>query len=222
MSSSRRSFVASLAASIGGASLSPLAAHATSSPLLPQGRRWDLTWLDSLRGKHRQVFDLRDVASYPLRVVGNYLRGHKELYGLAPKDLTTVVGIAFGAFPINASDALWQKYPIGRLWDVKDPRTNEWSVRNIYADVVASDSSASPLLQPADAVPMLVAGGTIFWQCYNGLQSVAARIAADIKADRVALLAELERGLLPHVRLIVAHTVLIGLVQERGCAYEAL
>lgn len=218
--SSRRSFLTSVAASVGGASLAPLANGVALAA--PQGRRWDLAWLETLRGQHRQVFDCGNLQAFPLHVVGNYLRGHKELYGLEPRDLTTIVGIAFRAFPINASDALYRTYPIGRLWEVKDPRTGDWALRNIFADVTASDQAVMPQLLPADSVPALVAGGTIFWQCYNGLRGVAARMAAEMKQDVPAVQATLERGLLPHVKLIPAHTVLIGLVQERRCAYEAL
>ena len=216
---SRRSFITSLAASVGGVSLTPLTDVLAATA---QGRRWDLAWLDSLKGKHRQVFDCQNLAGFPLNVVGNYLRAHKEVYNLAPKDLTTVVGIAMRCFPINASDELYRKYPIGRLWDVKDPRTGEHAVRNIYADVTDADSRVMPALPVEDAVPALVAGGTVFWQCYNGLRGAAMRIANDMKADPAATLALLERGLLPHVKLIPAHTMVLGLAQERGCAYEML
>ena len=194
--------------------------------MAPAGRSssptWDLSFLDTLHGTHRQVFDSGEAAEFPLHVVGNWLRAHREVFGLEPLQLTTIVGIAYSGFPINASDALWAKYPLGRLWRIDDPRTHEPATRNIFLDVTEADERAVPMLKPEDSVTALVRGGTIFWQCYNGLMGAARAIASDVKGDFATVKGDLLAGLLPHVKLVPAHTMLIGLAQERGCAYEKL
>ena len=67
-------------------------------------------------------------------VVANYLDAHLEMYGLGFPDINTVVGIVNRGFPINASDALWAKYELGRRWQLKDAQTNDWATRNIYME----------------------------------------------------------------------------------------
>src|SRR6266545_7673286 len=84
----RRSFLASLA---------PLAAflgYRRASPHWePAGRgdrplpdTWDLSWLNQLRGKHRQVFDLSNM-EIGLVVVRNWFDAHQAVYGLKYPDL---------------------------------------------------------------------------------------------------------------------------------------
>jgi hypothetical protein len=71
-------------------------------------------------------------------------------------------------------------------------------------------------------VHALRARGTIFWQCNNALHGVADRIATAVKREEPEIYAELRPALNPGVILVPAHTMLIGLAQEHGCAYESL
>jgi hypothetical protein len=218
----RRHFIRSVAVAAVGAAGLPLEAFGGATVGSARSPEWDLSFLDTLHGAHRQVFDCGEAAEFPLHVVGNWLRAHREVFGLEPSQLTTIVGIAYSGFPINASDALWAKYPIGRLWRIDDPRTHEPATRNIFLDVTEADERAVPMLKPEDSVTALVRGGTIFWQCNNALQSAARAITDSVKGDLARVKKDLLAGLLPHVKLVPAHTMLIGLAQERGCAYEKL
>ena len=120
----RRSFVTRLTGFSALALLSPLAdrvgLQAVEPSAEPSTSDWDFSWLDTLKGKHRQVFDFGSLeGGEPLRVVRNYLNAHKEVYRLEFPRVNAVVGIASNAFPINASDALWAKYSLGEKWKVR-------------------------------------------------------------------------------------------------------
>lgn len=176
---------------------------------------WDMSWLDRLTGKHRQVFDLSDL-EIGLVVVRNWLDAFHEVYGLEHTQLNAVVGIGGHAFAINATDELYRKFPIGQEWHVTDPATGQPADRN-------------PFLDGGTQVPFIGAGvrplmerGVIFWQCNNALHGVAAQLAAAVKRPPPEIYRELRAGLNPGVILVPAHTMLIGLCQERGCSYEAL
>ena len=218
----RRSFVSLLGALSATAAVRPTDAFATSLPATADPSSgpepWDLSWLDTLRGRHRQVFDCGPFQADlpPLRVVANWLDAHRSVYRLEHPKVNAVVAIAGSAFPINASDALWAKYPIGEQWKLNDPATGEPSRRNLYADPPAD----SPLARMS--VKALQARGAIFWQCNNALLAVADRLARATGQEPGPTYAELRAGLNPGVRLVPAHTMLIGLVQERKCAYEKL
>jgi hypothetical protein len=206
----RRSFLTALA-SLSGVAL------ARPSLDAPVSDTWDLSWLDQLKGRHKQVFAVGSLPDQlPLHIVANYLDAHREVFGLAFPDINTVVGIARRGFPINAQDALWTKYELGRRWQVKDPATGEWARRNIYWDAMPAPPGKVVGVKP------LQARGTIFWQCNNALNNIVRDLSADTGQPAEALRAELIAGFNPGVRLIPAHTMLLGLAQEHGCTYEQL
>lgn len=207
---SRRSFLSAVGGLAGASAMAPALAAGEV-----QARGWDFSWLDRLTGKHRQVFD---VADFPggLVVVRNWYDAYESILRLKHPEVNAVVGIARKAFPLNASDDLYRRFPIGEEWQVKDPATGEWAKRNLFIE-----GGATPPEQGAKVKP-LMARGAIFWQCDNALQVVAGRLAAAVKRPQPEVYDELRAGLNPGVLLIPAHTMLLGLCQERGCAYEAL
>ena len=209
--SSRRRFLSSVGALAGAAAFLPDMARAQSAAQGP----WDMSWLDRLTGEHRQVFDLSDL-EIGLVVVRNWLDAFHEVYGLEHPQINAVVGIGGHAFPVNATDELYRKFPIGREWDLTDPATGESALRNPFLD-----GGSQPPFVGAGVRP-LMKRGVIFWQCNNALHGVAARLAATVKRPHDEIYGELRGGLNAGVILVPAHTMLIGLCQERGCSYEAL
>jgi hypothetical protein len=218
--SNRRSFLTSLGA-ISGLTLfsNTKRLEAMPSRIASSSSAWDLSWLDSLKGKHKQLFDYGDVdisEEGHLVVVRNYLNAHKEVFGLQYPDVNTIVGIAHAAYPINASDVLWQSYPIGELWKIKDPRTNTWAKRNIFND------PGQPGPRGPFDIASLVARGTVFWQCNNAFGGVVSDLAKATGKPADTVRAELLAGMMPGVHLVPAHTMLVGLAQEHGFTYEAM
>lgn len=219
----RRSFIARMT------SLSALAVVGPSSvaeadEVIPASP-WDLSWLDSMTGKHKQVFDFggitwdkRDVAAgdTPLRVPRNWLNAHKEVFGLETPAVNTIVGITHSAFPINVSDRLWKKYSLGERWQIKDSTTNQWAVRNLFSN------PSEPYADRLSTVEALRKRGTIFWQCNNALGGVAAMLAGAMHLDADAVREDLIAGFMPGVKLVPAHTMALGLAQEHGCTYEKI
>jgi hypothetical protein len=216
-STNRRSFL--------GASLLGVGALATrgGGSLFAQNRvaaaPWDLAWLEDFKGKHRQVFDLdgRNAVSEgnPLVVVRNWLNAHRDVYALGGGDLNTCVGITSECFPMNAGDALWTQYPIGEHWQIKDPDTGTWAKRNMWLEKGLGGTVET-------SVRGLQARGTVFWQCSNALNGVVYELAKITGGEREKIRADLVAGLVSGVKLVPAHTMLIGLVQERKFSYQKL
>jgi len=217
---SRRRFVSLLGALSATAALRP--GFATALPAAPESPTgpevWDLSWLDTLRGRHRQVFDCGpfEEEAPPMRMVAAWFESYHSIYGLEHPKVNAILGIASSAFPINASDALWAKYQLGERWKLHDPATKEWATHNFYLDPPAD----SPLARMS--VKALQSRGAIFWQCNNALLHVAARLAKATGQEAGPTYDELRAGLNPGVRLVPAHTMLIGMAQEKGCAYEKI
>jgi hypothetical protein len=205
-SPSRRSFLSTVA---GAAAAAPnlLQAQARGSEV------WDFAWMDKLKGKHRQVFDL-DSLDAGLRVVRNWYDAYESVFGLRHPDVNAVLGNAGSTFPFNAGDDLYRKFPIGEQWQVTDPATGQWATRNIFLEGGASQAEQESKIRP------LQARGAVVWMCNNALQRVAGRLASAVGQPVPEVYAELRAGLVPGVIVVPAHTMLIGLCQERGCTYE--
>jgi intracellular sulfur oxidation DsrE/DsrF family protein len=207
----RRSFVSVLASLAGVAAVQASAEDAAAQAPAGATGQWDLTWLDQLKGQHKQVYDFGSVefSSDPraLRYTRNFLDTFRDVYKLEFPNINTAIGISGPAFPMNASDRLWEKYRLGEQSKIIDPTTKQPAVRNIFLD--GGDIS----------IKAMQARGTLFWQCNVALGAVAQQLAtrtqmpvADVRADLIA-------GLNPGVRLVPSHVMALALVQERGFTY---
>jgi hypothetical protein len=216
----RRSFLAAVATAAGATALTPLLSgndgrlEAAEAPAAP----WDLSWLDKLEGKHRQVFEvgkkIEDVPG-PLHVVSNYLDAWREVYHLDFPQINTVVSIAGSGFPINVSDVIWAKYKVGEKWQIADDTGKSSATHNVFLESPATDTKRA-------SVKGLQARGTIFTQCNMALRHIAKEFALASHDTVDKVYEELVAGLNPGVRLVPANTMLIGLAQEHGCAYESV
>jgi len=207
--SSRRSFLAS-ASALAGVSLLPNIVEAAQAP---QGG-WDLSFVDKLNGKHKQVFDVMDT-SVGLVVVKNWYEAWQAVYGLKNPDVNAIVAIAGKGFPINVSDALYEKFKIGELWQVNDA-AGKPALKNPW---IAGDR---PGPQAGAGVLPLQARGAVFWMCNFALNNAAGRIATAIQRPQPEVYQELRAGLNPGVIVVPAHTMMVGVVQEKGFTYEVV
>jgi hypothetical protein len=208
--SSRRRFLSSVGV-LAGASLLPEIVEAGPS----QQGGWDLSFFDRMTGKHKQVFDLSDL-DIGLVVMKNWLDAWESVYGLKHPDVNAIGGIAGKGFPINAGDGLYAKYPIGELWKVNDPATGKPALRNPFLAGDGRGAMAGAGVRP------LQARGAAFWMCNNALNNVAGRIANAIQRPQAEIYQEVRAGLNPGVIVVPAHTMLLGIAQEKGFSYEAV
>jgi hypothetical protein len=208
--SSRRSFVTSLASVAGVAALGGRDSAAQTTP--PSAGPFDMAWLEQMKGKHKQLYDLGsfDLAAdnRPLRFCRNFLDTFRDVYKLEHPQINSAVGISGPAFAMNASDRLWEKYKLGERSKIIDPMTKQPSIRNIFLDD-GSDIS----------IKAIQARGTIFWQCNVALGNVAQQLAAQFKTPVAEVRADLIAGLLPGVKLMPSHVMALALAQERGFTY---
>jgi hypothetical protein len=209
----RRSFMSVVASLAGFTALDGAIDPASAqSPARPAGQ-WDLSWFDEFKGAHKQVFDYGSFELAgdlrPLRFVANYLDPYRDVFGLEPPQINTAVGIS-RALPINASDAIWQKYRLGERYKIIDPSTKQPAVRNIFLN----DDRAGTV-----SVKALQARGSVFWQCNVALGAIAQQLAEATQQSAQDVRAELLSGLNPGVRLVPSHVMALGIAQEHGFTY---
>ena len=221
---SRRTFVTTLTSlagfAVAGRSVEPhgpLEAQAPAPPPARPATEWDMSWLDQFKGKHKQVFDLHSfdiTKDTPLRQPTNYFDTFRDVYRLEHPDVNVAIGISNTAFPMNLSDAIWEKYQLGERYKVNDASTGKPATRNVFLGQASGGSGAM--------VKALQARGAIFWQCNVAFTLAVARFARDFDRPVADVRAELLAGFNPGVKLVPAHVMAIGLVQERGFTYEKL
>jgi len=207
----RRSFMSVLTTLAGVTAVKAASTQVAAQVPAGSAQTWDLRWIDDLKAQHKQVFDLADADPAaqppPLRLPRNYLDAFRDVYQVEFPEVRTIVGIAGHAFPVNASDRLWDKYALGERSKIIDPVTKKPAVRNIFMD----DSTLG--------VKALQARGTIFWQCNIALTAIAQQLAQTRQLPATDVRADLLAGLNPGVRLVPSHVMAMGLVQERGVTY---
>jgi hypothetical protein len=63
-----------------------------------------------------------------------------EASGIAAGDIQAVLGLHGSAVPLALTDPLWEKYMLGEMFRINDPKTKAPSVRNLW--LVADDPNA--------------------------------------------------------------------------------
>lgn len=230
-SSSRRDFLNRLAvvgAVLATGACATASAHAVAAPAPQTGagpgpgkdpekdNSWDMSWMGRITGRHKQVYDIAVLGDgQGLRTIRNWLNAYRDVFHLNPPEVTAVAAMV-NAGHINFSDAIWAKYGFGEDVKVKEPHSDAWATRNVFRHAEAGDPMAE------FTVEALQARGVIFWQCNNALKGLTRHFAAKMQMAPEDVRAELIAGLLPGIYLVPAHTMAIGLAQERGCTYEAI
>ena len=208
----RRSFISIVASLTGVAAARVSAAQQPGGPSVAVAGGFDMAWLDQMKGKHKQLYDLGslDLSAdpRPLRFARNFLDTFRDVYHLEYPDINTAVGISGPAFPMNASDRLWTKYKLGERSKIIDPMTKQPAVRNVFYEDGGDIS-----------VKAIQARGAVFWQCNVALGLVAQQLATAFQMPLADVRADLVAGLNPGVRLMPSHVMALALTQEHGFTY---
>ncbi len=204
---------AALAASMTAAPM--VSAMAESAPARKTGSAgpWSDAWLDGIKGTHKQFFDaVTTNDGFAMVFAAGFLNLNKEAYGLTDHDLTAVVGLRHFAMPMALTDAMWEKYGIGKAFNVTDPATKTIATRNPFLH-----KEGMPL--PGSDIPTLVGRGVILTACNVALTVISGKLAgaAGVSADDAKK--EWTASLVPGVTLVPIGVLAVNRAQEKGCTY---
>ena len=175
-------------------------------------------WLDHLKGKHRQLFDVPEPdAGAVLRHARNYLDVWRDAYGVPERDINLVVVFYARTVPLGLQDAMWDKYKLGAALSLTDASTSAPLVRNYFAHPQTGDPVGDGT--PESSIEALQRRGVVFLLCNNALQRWSGRLekqglgsAAEIHDDLVA-------HALPGVTVVPAAFIAMTKAHEHGFAY---
>ena len=212
----RRGFLGTLAASTaaGLVSLTPLSLEAaTKTRRIPENAADAVfeTWLNRITGKHKMLFDAPEVNSgMPVVWPRVWLNGNNENYGTKDTDNSAVIVLRHAAIPIAMQDAVWAKYKLGEMFNIKDG--DAAATRNVFAKQM-------PLPLPGTGTEQLLASGAQVGVCNVALTIYSGVAAKKMGMDPAAVKAEWVAGLIPGVQVVPSGVLAVARAQEKGCSY---
>jgi hypothetical protein len=166
-------------------------------------------WPGTLKGRHRQVFDVYDInEGFPLGFANNFLTPNESA--------TAVLIFRHKGLPYALSHAMWEKYKIGETFKIIDPETKAHAVKNPWFEPKPG------VLQNADAaLDRLIARGTVIGACAVAMRGQSRRLAPNAGVTPEEALKEFTANVLPSVTVIPSGTWGVNRAQEVGCTYCA-
>jgi hypothetical protein len=208
-STPRRGFLGRIAAAamgtaVAGALPAELSAesHGVADPKLE-------AWFARLNGKHRILFDAPSTNNgMPAVWPRVYLNTMQATY---PGETASAMVIArHEGLPMVLSDAMWAKYKLGEMFNVKVD--NVAATKNPYTVI-----TTLPL--PGIGVTPLLAAGVLYGVCDVALTVYAGAAAGKMKMDAAKVKAEWVAALIPGVQIVPSGVMAVGRGQEFGAQY---
>ena len=218
MTSDRRDFLArltaaGLAVTAGGSVIVP--APAEGGTVAPE---FDDTWTRRVAAaRHRAVFDSAEPEEgIALRHARFYRDGYREALGVEGADVVVpVVVLRHAATVLAFDDAIWARYGVAKLRDVKDPTTQQHTAHNPFSRPHTDEERR----RTGEFLEGLVASGVVVLACNLAARRIAGAMARQAGADQAQVYAEVRAGLVPGVILQPSGIYATARAQEVGCVH---
>ena len=212
----RREFLTMAAsAAVGMGALLPVAATTASAaePATPVAAA-AARWLDSIPGKHRQVADWPEVNNgMGLIYTLAFLMSTPVGFGVPASDVGAVLVIRHDTIPIALNDAMWEKYNLGAVFHIDDPKTKAPAVRNPFY----LEPGGLPFQDAA--LVNLIARGVKVAACDLAITFRSAMIAKKMGLDPVVVKKDWIDSVLPGIEVLPSGVFATHAAQARGCTY---
>ncbi|HLH97812.1 MAG TPA: hypothetical protein VKW08_22095 [Xanthobacteraceae bacterium] len=166
-------------------------------------------WPGTLKGRHKQVFDVYDInEGFPLGFANNFLTPNESA--------TAVLIFRHKGLPYALNSAMWAKYKVGESFKIIDPETKAPAVKNPWFEPKPG------VLNNADmALDRLIAKGTVIGACGVALRGQSRRLAEKAGVSPEDALKEWTANLIPGTTVVPSGTWAVNRAQEAGCTYCA-
>jgi hypothetical protein len=203
-------------------------APAAAPPPPRAGAAWDMSWVERVKGAHRQVFDAPELAEGTvLHQARSWMSGFAEVYGTKDEEMSAVLVIRHAAIPMVLNDALWERAQVAKALAeapegkvvLKDAATGELPRRNPFLNANVGPDAPHSMLWPDGGLDTLIARGAIVLACNLALRRAVSLVQ---RADRVT--PDVARrtvlaNLLPGVVVMPSGIFAVTRAQEAGCQY---
>ncbi len=167
-------------------------------------------WFAKMKGKHKMVFDMVKHNNGAALSWGLTLMDSYNDMGVPDKDLSLLIILRYAGTPLSIADPLWAKYGFGKRIELKDPETNEFALRNLYAKCPTEDDDCFELFQKR---------GGMICVCSQAVEHSAESLAENLKQDVPTMKKEFLDNVLPGIQLMPSGIWALNRAQELGFKY---
>jgi intracellular sulfur oxidation DsrE/DsrF family protein len=209
----RREFLGGLAATAAAIGLGDLIAQAQAAE--PATGTEFQSWLESIPGKHRQVYDTPAPNNgFALIWSHVFLMTGTQGYGVPESELGVVLVLRHTAIPIAFRDDAWGKYKLGEYFKINDPATKAPAIRNPFAYIKPGDM---PL--PEAALEKLIARGVRVAACAMAIHYQSMRVAQIAGVPHDVVKKDWLAAVIPGIQVVPSGVLAVNGAQSKGCSY---
>ena len=171
-------------------------------------------WFNSIKGKHRMVFDAV-TTNDGFSVIWSYtfMTTHNQT-GTADNDLTAMVVLRSKAIPLAFDDKIWTKFKLGKMFKIVDYDTNASAERNLYWSPKSGEMPEEGM-----SIKALMERGAKFCVCETAIKMTARMYAKSKGLDPEEVKKEWIAGIHPGIQVVPSGVWAVNRAQENGCSY---
>lgn len=222
---SRRSFVGSAAAGL--AVLASPAATAEAE-LLYKPSDWQMGTFDQLIKQHyeaKQLYDITDIDDgNAFDHMVNSLNGLHFGFGFPSDKIKLIGALRSKATFMNFSDYLWEKYHIGELNKINDPKTGKPATRNLYyasasgnpPHYTSQDPNNKSSAEQDSSIQALQSRGVQLLACHMAIEYQSGYMAKKLNLKQEDIVQDVQNHLLPGVIIVPSMVSAIAVLENKG------
>jgi len=194
--------------------------NGAGGPLPPPPSTWDDSWFGKLTAKHKAVFDSPQIEGGSVLLnAAYYISAVRDALGAGENDVQTVIVLRHGAVVMFLNDAMWSKYELGKLRNVKAEGTDKWATKNPFAGAVTTRPAAGTADHPQETLNWFASRGHIVLGCDLATRGLSATLARQVDAEPRKVYEELKANTVGGVILQPTGVYACLRAQEAGCAF---
>jgi hypothetical protein len=183
----------------------------------PASDKWDLSWVERVRGDARAVFDVPSPGEGEgVWRAERWREDYQEVYGVQQTELTAVLVIRHEAIQLIMDNYYWKRFGVGEKLRIRDHDTKKWAESN----PVSSSHDGAPTADDRYTLQHFMANGGIVLACHLAF---SGRVVSDYrKADKLSgdeAEARAREHILQGVVLQPSGIFAVLRAQQAGCSY---
>lgn len=183
----------------------------------PVSDRWDLSWVERLRGGARAVFDVPTPGEgEAVWRAERWREDYRQVYGAEQTEPTAVLVIRHEAIPLIMDNDYWKRFGVGEKLRMRKHDTKKWAESN----PVSISHDGAPTDGDRYTLQGFMANGGIVLACHLAF---LGNVVSDFRKSDELSAAEAEararEHVLPGVILQPSGIFAVLRAQQAGCAY---
>ena len=172
-------------------------------------------WFDKIKGSHRVVFD-GSTPHHNFPVIWNWAWYYSyNGAGTTDDDLTGLTVLRHDAIPFAMEDSVWEKYNLGKMFDITDNSTKASALRNVVYEPKEGDMP----MPVVEGIKQLQDRGAMFCVCDLALNVYSGMAAKEMGMEASEVYEEWKAAVLPDIQIVPSGVWALTMAQEHDCAY---